>query len=192
MDSDRVGDTCRLNSVASACLTHRHGASHRHIEHLPRPAGRGDGRRLILQVAVKRIGDAAWEVSVTVLDVDVFGTRYDRIRFISRLMARHQTTMNARDPGLQLERTSAAWTRTGASLLACTALLARSSFAPFDPALLGVSIGIALGCVALFWVCGCERRLLNVNGFSPPTIEVHIASGLTVVVSAAAAFSMMR
>lgn len=100
--------------------------------------------------------------------------------------------MSARDPGLQLERTSAAWTRTGASLLACTALLARSSLAPFDPALLGVSIGIALGCVALFWVCASEGRLLNVDDFSPPTIEVHITSGLTVVASAAAAFSMMR
>lgn len=99
--------------------------------------------------------------------------------------------MSTRDPGLQLERTSAAWTRTGAALVCNALLLTRSSLYPGNLGLLLVSLAIGLGCIALFVVRARERKLPKADGFALPLVEVRIAALLTVVASAVAAVSML-
>lgn len=88
-------------------------------------------------------------------------------------------------PGLQPERTSISWIRTGLALAVNAILLMRQALLGehhgFDDVLLGVGILLCLGYFFLFLV---RTRYRNLTRFEPgalPLTEIRVTAGLTVL-----------
>lgn len=101
----------------------------------------------------------------------------------------------ARDPGLQAERTLAAWARTCAALIVNALVLGRAGLgmhgAPANPILLSVGAGICVGAVVLFSLSSSRQTaLLSTRLFIPARLEVATVATLTVIIALSAAYAI--
>ncbi len=102
-----------------------------------------------------------------------------------------------RDPGLQPERTLAAWVRTCAALLVNALVLARAGLGthghPVAFALLAASGGIAGSALLLFLLSARRQKaLLAERRYTAARAEVGVVSLLTIVIAASAAYLIFR
>lgn len=100
--------------------------------------------------------------------------------------------MILQDPGLQPERTSQAWSRTGLAVTANALLLLRSGFQALDPVVLAAGGAVFAGCLALFVLHARHRRVLSDTPALPSITELRLLSMLTVLGSVGALGAVLR